>query len=82
MTPPVVEGRTRRRILWGGLLLLVLAVDVVTLVFADLPPVVKTAGWTALSGLVAGIITLRFLAWRMENAQRRDAYSALRARKR
>jgi uncharacterized membrane protein len=71
-----------RRITWGGLLLLVLVVDVVTLVFADLPPAVKIAAWASLFAILTGFLAVRFLEWRREHEHRRAAYASLRARKR
>lgn len=71
-----------RRMAWGGLLLLVLVVDVVTLVYADLPQAVKTVAWASLAAILAGFLAVRFLEWRREHEHRRAAYASLRARKR
>jgi membrane associated rhomboid family serine protease len=76
------DGTMARRIAWGGLILLVLAVDVVTLVFTDFPPAVKTAAWASLAAIVSGFLAVRFVDWRREHQHRRAAYAALRARKR
>jgi membrane associated rhomboid family serine protease len=82
MTPPWDgDGTIRRRAAWGGLLLLVLVADVVTLVFVDLPPAVKTAAWASLAAIVTGFLAIRFLEWRRDHEHRRAAYASLRARK-
>jgi uncharacterized membrane protein len=76
------DGTMTRRMAWGGLLLLVLVVDVVTLVYADLPQAVKTVAWASLAAILAGFLAVRFLEWRREHEHRRAAYASLRARKR
>jgi membrane associated rhomboid family serine protease len=76
------DGTVRRRAAWGGLFLLVLVVDVVTLVFVELPPAVKTAAWASLAAMLAGFLAVRYLDWRREHEHRRAAYASLRARNR
>lgn len=71
-----------RRVTWAGLFLLVLAVDVVTLFFADFPPAVKAVAWASLPAMLAGFLAVRFVEWRREHEHRRAAFAALRARKR
>ncbi|HLL83626.1 MAG TPA: hypothetical protein VK420_13265 [Longimicrobium sp.] len=63
--------------IWGVLLFLVLAVDVVTLSFADLPPPLRMAAWTSLALIVAGLLTVRVIDWRMTIANRRAAFAML-----
>jgi hypothetical protein len=67
----------RNRAIWAVLLVLVLAVDVVTLFFADFSAPVRAAAWTSLALVATALLTVRLIDWRMNEAHRRAAFASL-----